>query len=407
MYFDVNNLYGWAMCQPLPYADFRWVDNVSDFDVIAITLDSPIGYILEIDLEYPQHLHDTHTDLPFCPTRDKPPGKRQDKLLATLYDKKRYIIHYRNLQQCIRHGLRVKKIHRILQFAQSPWLRDYNELNTKFRTLAKNDFEKNLYKLMNNAVFGKTMENVRNHANVRLVTRWDGRNGAEAMIAKPNFHSRSVFAENVIAIEMRKLMVKFNKPIYVGMCILDISKTCLYEFHHEYMLPLYHEKCKIMYTDTDSLIYHIECDDVYNIMKRDIDRFDTSDYVADNVYGIPLVNKKVPGLMKDENNGAIMTEFVGLRAKMYALRVDGKKDTKKVKGVKSNVVAKMITFDDYTQCLREEIEMTRQQSCIRSKLHEVYTMIETKIALSPYDDKRYIVPESTETLPWGHYKIPL
>jgi len=263
---------------------------------------------------------------------------------------------------------------------------------------------------MNNAVFGKTMENVRNHVDVRFLTRWDGRYGAETMIAKPNFHSRSVFSENLVAIEMRNLEVKFDKPIYVDMCILDISKTCLYEFHHEYinsMLPLYHEKCKIMYTDTDSLIYRIECNDVYDIMKRDIAKFDTSDYPIDNAYGIPLVNKKVPGLMKDENNGAIMTEFVGLRAKMYALRVDGKKDTKKVKGIKSNVVARTITFDDYTRCLFDEIEMIRKQSCIRSKLHEVYTVSETKIALSPYDDKRYIVPDSTETLPWGHWRIPL
>jgi len=160
-----------------------------------------------------------------------------------------------------------------------------------------------------------------------------------------------------------------------------------------------------MYTDTDSLIYHIECVDVNENMKLDLSRFDTSDYEIDNAYGIPLVNKKVPGLMKDENNGAIMTEFVGLRAKMYALRVDGKKDTKKVKGVKNNVVARTITFDDYTRCLKEEIEMTRQQSCIRSKLHQVYTIRETKIALSPYDDKRYIVPKTTDTLPWGHYRL--
>lgn len=407
MYFDINNLYGFAMAQPLPYKDFRWVDDVTNFNFMDIALDSPTGYILEVDLEYPQNLHDVHSDLPFCPTRDKPPGKRQDKLLATLYDKKRYVIHYRNLQQCTRHGLRVTKIHRILQFVQSPWLRDYIQLNTDFRTCAKNDFEKNLYKLMNNAVFGKTMENVRNHVDVRLVTKWEGRYGAEAMISMPNFHSRSVFSENLVAIEMRKLEVKIYKPIYMGMCILDISKTCLYEFHHEYMAPLFHEKCKIMYTDTDSLIYNIECDDVYEIMKRDINKFDTSDYAVDNAYGIPLVNKKVPGLMKDENNGAIMTKFIGLRAKMYALRVDGKKDMKKVKGVKSNVVAKSITFDDYTRCLHDEIEMTRQQSSIRSKLHEVYTVSETKIALSPYDDKRYIMTDSTDTLPWGHYKIPM
>ncbi|KYN18339.1 DNA polymerase, partial [Trachymyrmex cornetzi] len=407
MYYDVNNLYGWAMCQPLPYSEFRWVEDAANFDASAIASDSSTGYILEVDLEYTQHLHDRHSDLPFCPTRDKPPSKREDKLLATLYDKQRYVIHYRNLQQCTRHGLRVTKIHRVLQFAQSPWLRDYIELNTKFRTVAKNEFEKNLYKLMNNAVFGKSMENVHNHVDVKLVTKWDGRYGAEAMIAKPNFHSRSVFAENLIAVELRKLEVKFNKPIYVGMCILDISKVCLYEFHHEYMSPMYSDKCKIMYTDTDSLIYRIECDDAYETMKRDIARFDTSDYPADNAYGMPLANKKVPGLMKDENNSMIMTEFFGLRAKMYVVRVDGKKDTKNSKGVKSIVVARTITFDDYTRCLNEEIEMTCRQSCMRSKLHEVYTISESKIALSPYDDKRYVVPDSTETLPWGYWRIPL
>ncbi|EZA55740.1 hypothetical protein X777_04159, partial [Ooceraea biroi] len=259
MYYNVNNLYGWAMCQPLPRARFRWIEDVATFDVSAIPADSPIGYILEIDLEYPRHLHDAHSDLPFCPTRETPSDKRQEKLLVTLCDKERYVIHYRTLQQCTRHGLRVKTIHRVLEFAQSPWLRDYIELNTRFRTVAKNDFEKNLYKLMNNVVFGKTMENVRNRADVKLVTRWDGRYGAEALIARPNFHSRAVFGENLLAVELRRLKATFNRPIYVGMCILDISKTRLYEFHYEYMAPLYGEKCRIMYTNTDSLIY-LHCD---------------------------------------------------------------------------------------------------------------------------------------------------
>ncbi|XP_076672325.1 uncharacterized protein LOC143371248 [Andrena cerasifolii] len=173
------------------------------------------------------------------------------------------------------------------------------------------------------------------------------------------------------------------------------------------MSPLHAQNCKILYTDTDSLIYHIRCDDIYESVKRNIDRFDTSDYPIENAYNMPRLNKKVPGLIKDENNGVIMTKFEGLRAKMYALHVDGKKDTKMAKGVKTNVIARTITFDDYTQCLQKEIKMVRRQSCIRCKLHKVYTISESKIALSPYDDKRYIVPDSTDTLPWGHYKIPL
>jgi len=210
-----------------------------------------------------------------------------------------------------------------------------------------------------------------------------------------------------MAVELRKLEAKINKPIYVGMSILDISKIRLYAFHYEYMLPLYGDKCRILYTDTDSFVYSIECEDEYEQMRCDIDKFDTSDYVDDNPYGMPRANKKVLGLMKDENNGALMLEFVGLRAKMYALRVEGKSDTKKSKGVKRGVVAKTLTFDDYTRCLRREIEMIREQSCLRSKLHEMYTVRETKIALSPYDDKCYVIPDSVDTLPWGHYKIPL
>lgn len=362
-----------------------------------IAPDLSIGYILEVDLEYPRQLHNIHIDLPFCPTRDKPPGKRQDKLFATLYDKTRYVIHYRNLQQCIHHGLRVAKIHRVLEFAQSTWLHSYIQLNTQFRVHATNNFEKNLYKLINNAVFGKTMENVCNHIDVKLITKWDGQYGAEAMISKPNFYNRSVFSETLIAIKLRKHQVNFNKPIYVSMCILNLSKICLDEFHHDFMFFLYREKCRVMYTDTDSLIYHIECNDVYEMIKREVQRFDTSDYPVDNVYD--MINKKIPDLMKNKNNGMIMTEFVKLRAKMYALKVDGKKDTKKAKGGKGNVVARTITFNDYTRCLNNEIEIIRRQSSIRSKLHEVYTVSELKIALSPYDDKRYIIPTSTDTLP--------
>lgn len=407
MYYDVNNLYGWAMSQPLPYADFRWLNDfeMSMFDVNEVSWDSSVGYILEVDLAYPLDIHDAHADLPFCPVHDIPPGGREEKLLASLNDKKYYVIHYRALQQCLRHGVQLTCIHRVLRFAQSPWLRTYITLNTDFRAKASNDFEKNMYKLMNNAVFGKTMENVRNRVNVKLVTKWEGRWGAEALIAKPNFHSRSVFSENLIAIELRKLDIFIDKPIYVGMSILDISKTCVYEFHYDYMLPLYNDKCKLMYTDTDSLIYYIECEDVYDNMKYDITRFDTSDYSPDNVYDMPRLNKKIPGLMKDENNGVIMMEFVGLRSKMYAYRVVGKNEMKKSKGVKRSVINRSITFDDYMHCLRNDAEITRRQACIRSKLHEVYSVSERKIALSSYDNKRRIVQGCTDTLPWGHYGV--
>ena len=150
------------------------------------------------------------------------------------------------------------------------------------------------------------------------------------MIAKRNFHSCSIFKEDLVAVQLEKIEVYLNKPNYVGLCVLDLSKTLVYEFHHDYMKRQFDDDhCKLLYTDTDSLLYEIRCPDIYNIMKRDITRFDTSDYPANNQFNMPLVNKKVVGLMKDECNGRIMTEFIGLRSKMYSVRVEGQDHIKR------------------------------------------------------------------------------
>lgn len=407
MYLDINNLYGDAMMKALPLDGFEWCDGSSiNFEQIKnMSDDSPVGYIFEVDLEYPVDLHDHHKDYPLCSETRVPPGSKHEKLLLTLFDKTGYVIHYTMLKFVLQQGMVLKKIHRTLKFNQSKWLHPYIALNTHQRTIATNDFEKNLYKLMSNAVYGKTMENIRTRVDIKLKTYWNGRYGAAELIAKPHFKRVKIFDENLVAIEMAQTELKMNKPIVIGMSVLDISKVVMCNFHYNYMKPKYGENVETLYTDTDSFIYKIFCGDFYADMMDDIHKYDTSDYDVDNQYKMPRLNKKVPGLMKDENNGKIMTEFVGLRSKMYSVRVNNRDAIKKAKGVKQYVLKKSICFEDYLNCIRNNCIISRDQNSIRAKDHVVYTITQNKIALSGADDKRHILPDGINTLPHGHYSL--
>ncbi|GBN48631.1 hypothetical protein AVEN_140029-1 [Araneus ventricosus] len=319
MYLDANNLYGWAISQYLPYGEFEWCDDKITRKLSTLKDDSETGYIFEISLKYLKELHDYHSGLPLCPENRIPENSKQGKLLTTLYDKEKYVVHYRSLKQYLKMGLEVVKVHRILKFKQSNWLKKYIDLNTEMRKKATNDFEKDFYKLMNNSVFVKTMENIRKRIDVRLCCNYDQ---VKKLIAKPNFKSRTIFDENLVAVHMKKTKILFNKPIYVGMSILDLSKYLMYDFHYNVMKPRYKNNIKLLYMDTDSFIYDIKTDDFYEDMKSMIDYFDTSDYQENNPYNMPRCNKKVLGKMKDENSGVIMEEFVGLRSKMYAKKLE-------------------------------------------------------------------------------------
>lgn len=407
MYLDANNLYGWAMSQLLPESGFEWVDNIANFSLDSISDNSNHGYILEVDLEYPWDIHDSHNSLPFCCETKVPPHSKNSKLIADLNNKVKYVIHYKNLQQCLKHGLKLSKIHRILKFKQSSWLEKYILLNTFHRTNAKSTFEKNFFKLLNNAVYGKTMENVDKRRNVKIVNFWENvgkRLGARALIAKPEFNSYTIFDENMIAIELNKNHSTYNKPIYLGFCILELSKWKMYDFHYDYMLPKYDSRVELNYMDTDSFIYTINTDDFYKDIAIDIDsRFDTSDYDVNNQFNIPQKNKKVLGMMKDENSGIIMREFIGLRSKMYSYITENMKEVKKAKGIKINAVNKL-SLSDYKNCLYNKEIYYSDMYIFRSKLHEIYTTKVNKISLSYKDEKRFICDNNNDTFAWGHYK---
>ena len=170
-YLDENNLYGWAMLEKLPVGGFKWIKDVSKIEEDFIKNydeNGDIGQFLKLDVKYLKELHDLHSDLLFLPERMKT-GKCK-KLVCNLYDKKNYVVHIRSLKQALNHGLIFKKVHKVIQFYQEAWLKPYIDMNTELRKNAKNDLEKDFFKLMNNAVFGKTMENVRKHRNIKLVT---------------------------------------------------------------------------------------------------------------------------------------------------------------------------------------------------------------------------------------------
>ena len=396
MYLDANNLYGWSMSKPLPTHGFKWmkVDELETWELHSC--------ILEVDLEYPKGLHDSHNDYPLAP--EQIVVNKVSKLIPNLGDKKNYVLHYENLKQYLELGLKLTHIHRGIKFNESPWLKKYISLNTKLRTEAKNEFEKNFFKLMNNSVFGKTMENIRNRVDVRLV---NNKKQAEKLSAKPNYKHCNKFSEDLVAIHMKKTKLDFDKPVYLGMCILDLSKTLMYDFHYNYIKKKYGDKAKLLLTDTDSLMYEIQTEDFYKDISGDVkDRFDTSDYSSDHPSGILSgINKKVLGMFKDETNGDIIDEFVGLRAKLYSYKMFEGEESKKCKGVKKSVVKKSITHEDYKTCLTTGKEQLRKQNIIRSYKHEVYTEEVNKIALSANDDKRYILEDGIRTLALGHYKI--
>ena len=424
LYLDANNLYGWAMSQPLPVGNFRWLDDEELHKLIAgirnHPADSAEGIILEVDLEYPQHLHRVHNGYPLAPERMVVQKEWMSeyqhnllsngvsptevlKLVPNLRNKEKYVLHYRNLQLYLSLGMRLTKIHRALCFNQKPWMEPYIRMNTELRKKAANDFEKDLYKLMNNSVFGKTMENLRKRVNVKLV-RGSEEDKLRRLIASPAFARANIFDDNLAAIQMHKSHLILNRPVYVGMSILDLSKHLMYDFYYNQIKAQYGEHCQLLYTDTDSLLLEIETEDVYKDMAKHADLYDTSGFPQDH----PLystVNKKVLGKMKDECAGRPIEEYVGLRPKMYSILEANGSNIKKAKGVKKTTVKKHIRHEQYKEALFAKQTFHHGMDVLRSEHHQIYGMHQNKISLSPFDSKRWISENGVDTLAFGHKNI--
>ncbi|KAK3732579.1 hypothetical protein QZH41_004971 [Actinostola sp. cb2023] len=238
------------------------------------------------------------------------------------------------------------------------------------------------------------MENIRNRQDIKLVTT---EKQAAKWIAQPNYYRRTIFSEQLCAIHMRKTELVFNKPVYLGMAILDLSKSLMYDFHYNYFKKKFRNTSSLLFTDTDSLMYEVKKEDFYKDIQDDIlERFDTSAYPKDHPIGT-WTNKKVIGMMKDETaaEGEI-TEFVGLRSKLYAYKIEDKEE-KKCKGIKKSVVKKDLEFDDYKNCLFSGVKVMRKMNVIRSYKHQLFSETVHKVALSREDDKRIILADQIHT----------
>ena len=243
------------------------------------------------------------------------------------------------------------------------------------------------------------MENIRKRVDVRLVT---DEKKLLKITSKPTYVSSKIFNKNLVAVHKIKETLTLNRPAYVGMCILDLSKTLMYDFHYNYMKSKYGDNAKLLFADTDSLTYEIETEDVYKDFWNDKDKFDNSDY-PENSPHFDKTNKKVIGKFKDEAAGVPIVEFIGLRSKMYSYMKDNQKGGKTAKGIKKNIIKNNIKHEDYKETLLSNQQMHHTMKTIRSKNHQLGSYEINKVSLSCFDDKRYISKDGIKSFAYGHY----
>ena len=419
-FFDVNGLYSWALTQPMPISNFEWITDettLKNIDIKSLGGDGR-GYFFEVDLDYPAELHDKHNLYPLAPEKMKITKNMLspylinllkennvkytegvEKLVPNLYDKKNYIVHYKTLQLYIELGLLVKKIHRAITFIESAWVKPYVEFNNEKRKDATSAFEQDLFKLMNNSFFGKTMENVRKRTRLELVTTIER---LTKLVSKPTFTSFKVFNKHLIAVNLRRLQVKLDKPIYIGFAILDLSKFLMYSLHYKLILEIFGDDAILCISDTDSGVYFIRrC--MYIILKKFQKLFDTSNYPKDH-FLYSAENKRKLGIFKDEMGGKPISQFVGLRPKLYSVLLENE-NKKAARGVKKAIIRKHLRHEQYLTSLLKGKMYKHSMKTIRSYNHELYTLNLKKVSLSPLDDKRFLLKDGIHSLAYGHFRI--
>jgi hypothetical protein len=435
MYLDATNLYGAAMTRPLPMGDYQWLDEdwlaymherlVEHQDHQAL-VDDHYGFALEVDLHYPHHLHDDHSDFPLAPENVVPPADwlspaskklandmnlpkpTCSKLIPHLNDREHYRVHWTALQTYMKYGMVVTKVHKGVLYKHQPWLKDYIRMNTKARQKAQDDVTSKFHKDMNNIIYGKMVEGVRNRVCVKLRSSWKA---AKKLVNKPTYKHHKIIDENLVLVQMQQTQVTLNKLPAVGSAILDAAKSIMYEFYYGKLRKAFdRHEARLVMTDTDSFLLHITSEDMWYKWATMMESLDVSSYGDDH----PLFeiegclkakhdNKKKLGTFKDEMGGHnVIREAVALRSKMYSLMVENKNDIKRCKGISRHTVEKILSHQDYVNCLRGNPTVRVTTAKITNLNHELFTSRQEKLALSAYDDKRYVLDDLADTLAHGH-----
>ena len=441
MYIDQNNLYGAAMCEYLPHSNFHLMTN-QEIDtsfptqqhILNLNAEGDEGFYFEVDLSYPPDIHHKTADFPLAPQGEEVTSdmlspfmkqlyqelhsarnphqltpaqfKPSHKLLLTQNDKKNYCIHFKLLQYFINKGMKVTKIHHVIRFTQKQFLKPYIEFNSKQRAQAQNSFEKDFYKLKNNSLFGKTMEDVRKHSNYKLVTDTEH---FKKLAASPLFHDRDIITEDIVGVKMYKTKVQLNRPIYIGQAVLDHSKHAMYTLFYETLpsCPLIHN-IRLLGGDTDSFFLqltveqHTTVGDILTNMRQYVD---FSNYPPTH----PLhsnQNKAKLGCFKDELAGREIEEMILLRPKMYSIKVKGEDgEIKRAKGI-GKAVVRNLRHTQYQAAFQEHKESHINMTVLKSISHVVHTHTFRKRGLSCWEDKRVWV-SANESLPHGHVDSPV
>ena len=408
-YLDANNLYGWAMSQPMPTGGLHWLSR-AEIAEGRLGLEVPWSgrcpvwcgepCFLEVDLDYPPELHEAHSDLPLAPhhytftARDK-------RLITSVLPRENYVLHYRMLEYYIYMGMRLKKIHRALAFEESACLADYIDYNTQMRAKGQTDFEKNFYKLMNNSMFGKTIEDVRKYRDYKFVVNEKQMKKHEPLCKRVtvlNSIEEGDISDSAL-LELQQKEYRYVKPIYIGATVLELSKLLMYDMHYGYFRPKF-PGIRLAYIDTDSFVYSVPLQGRPDKTFNDLVREDVEKHSGNSIYDTSAmsdfpkelrVNKKVIGKFKDEMNGEPILEFIGIRSKVYAFRDGLGKVTKKNKGIKAVCVRKHLKFEDYMQLFESsgavEPEPAQFIQFVR-KAGEIRSERRSKIMMAPNDIKR-------------------